>query len=119
MEQDTKVSAKLQEILNGVDAELHKVETEVHQRRTELELERKKWEFNVRDAQKEISHMEEQMRHYHKEIDISRQMNEEEITKLHHQLENFTMKADGAESLIHVREADIKKLKEQIEKDKT
>ncbi len=58
------------------------VEGEVHHRRSELELERKKWEFNLKDAEREYSHMENQIYHLQKEIVISRQTNEEELAKL-------------------------------------
>jgi hypothetical protein len=47
---------------HNLDHDLHAVENQIHERAMELNLENKKWEIELRDAERDIHHM-------HQEID--------------------------------------------------
>jgi hypothetical protein len=53
------VMGDLEELIAGIDKEIHEIEHASHEKRMELELERKKNEVQVRDAINEVENMQD------------------------------------------------------------
>ena len=73
----------------------------------DLELERKKCEFNLRDVTREYEQMQDEVHSLHKQIVKTSQLNEEEITHMHRQLENIELKVDTGEKMIKLKMEEI------------
>jgi hypothetical protein len=53
------VMGDLEELIAGIDKEMHEVEHASHEKRMELELERKKHEIQVRDSRTDVENMQD------------------------------------------------------------
>jgi hypothetical protein len=69
------VIGDLEEVIAGVDSEMHEIERATHEKRMELELERKKHEINLWDAITDTETMHNKIAAFKKEIIITKECN--------------------------------------------
>ena len=53
------VMGDLEELIAGIDKEMHEIDHASHEKRMELELERKKHEIQVRDSRTDVENMQD------------------------------------------------------------